>query len=98
MQDHGFRVIPVNPMESQVLGERCYASLVDVPGPVDFVDVFRRPEFCAEIAREAVSVGAKVLWLQQGVISAEARAIALNAGIDYVEDACVMAVHSRELE
>lgn len=97
MQEHGYRVVPVNPIEEEVLGERSYASLADVPGPVDFVDVFRRAEFCPDIAREAASVGARVLWLQQGVVSAEARAIASAAGIDYVEDACVMAVHRREM-
>jgi uncharacterized protein len=96
MQQHGYRIIPVNPMEREVLGECSYASLADVPDPLELVDVFRRSEFCADIAREAAAAGAKVLWLQEGVVSSEARAIAEAAGMDYVEDACVMAVHWRE--
>jgi uncharacterized protein len=97
MQEHGYRVIPVNPNETEILGERCYKSVDEVPRPVEFVDVFRRPEFCPDIAREAVAAGAKVLWLQLDVVSAEARAIAESGGVDYVENACVMAVHRREL-
>jgi uncharacterized protein len=97
MQDHGYRIIPVNPSEQQVLGERSYASLADVPGPVEFVDVFRRAEFCADIAREAVEAGAKVLWLQAGIVSDEARAVAKAAGMGYVEDDCVMVVHRDEV-
>jgi uncharacterized protein len=98
MQEHGYRIIPVNPSEQEVLGERAYPTLRDIPEQVEFVDVFRRPEFCAEIAREAAEVGAKVLWLQAGIISDEARAIAERAGIAYVEDDCVMVVHRAEVE
>ena len=97
MQEHGYRIVPVNPQESEVLGEKSYARLADVPDPIDLVDVFRRSEFCPDIAREAVAAGAKALWLQEGVVSAEARAIAEAAGMPYVEDACVMAVHRREI-
>jgi predicted CoA-binding protein len=93
MQQHGYRIVPVNPNETEVLGERCYPTLADVPGPVEFVDVFRRAEACPEVAREAVAKGAKVLWLQLGIVSPEARQIAEDAGIDYVEDRCVMVVH-----
>lgn len=96
MQDQGYRIIPVNPSEQEILGERCYSTLADVPGPIEFVDVFRRPEFCAEIAREAVTAGAKVLWLQLGIASPEARAIAEQGGLSYVEDRCVMVVHRDE--
>lgn len=95
MQDQGYRIIPVNPNEENVLGLTTYPDLASVPEPVDFVDVFRRPQFCADVAREAVAVGAKVLWLQQGIVSAEARKIAEDAGITYVEDRCVLAEHRR---
>ena len=97
MQEHGYRIIPVNPLEQEVLGERCYASLGDIPEPIEFVDVFRRAEFCPALAQEAVASGAQVLWLQEGVVSSEARAIAEQAGLTFVEDACVMAVHAGEL-
>ncbi len=93
MQREGYKIIPVNPTETEVLGERCYPSLAEVPGPVEFVDVFRRAESCPEVARDAVAKGAKVLWLQQGIVSPEARRIAEDAGLDYVEDRCVMVVH-----
>lgn len=95
MQAQGYRIIPVNPEEREVLGERCYPDLASVSAPVEFVNVFRRPQFCAEVARQAVAAGAKALWLQQGIVSPEARRIAEAAGLAYVEDACVMAVHRR---
>lgn len=95
MIEQGYTVIPVNPNEENVLGLKTYPDLASVPGPVDFVDVFRRPQFCADVAREAVAVGAKVLWLQQGIVSPEARRIAEEAGITYVEDRCVLAEHRR---
>jgi predicted CoA-binding protein len=97
MQEHGYRVIPVNPGETRILGEQCYASLDQVPQPVEFVDVFRRAEYCPDVARDAVAAGAKVLWLQQGIVSPESREIATSRGLDYVEDDCVMAVHRQEL-
>ena len=96
MQEHGYRIIPVNPLESEVLGERCYESLADVPDPIEFVDVFRRSEFCAEIAQAAADRGARVLWLQEGVVSPEAEAVAERSRMTFIEDACVMAVHMRE--
>jgi predicted CoA-binding protein len=86
----GKTVIPVNPTCRTVMGLACYPSLADVPGPVDLVNVFRRPEFCADVARDAVTVGAKGLWLQAGIYNEEAKAIARNAGIDYVEGRCIM--------
>jgi hypothetical protein len=95
MQAQGYRIIPINPEESEVLGEHCYPDLASVPEPVEFVNVFRRPQFCADVARAAVEVGAKAIWLQQGIVSPEARRIAEAAGLTYVEDACVMAVHRR---
>lgn len=92
----GFRVIPVNPNASEILGEKSYSTLLDVEEPVDVVQVFRPSDEAPEIARQAVQIGAKVLWLQLGITSAEARRIAEEAGIDYVEDRC-MANESRRL-
>jgi predicted CoA-binding protein len=91
----GYDVIPVRPDCDEVLGVRCVASLAEIDRPIDLVDVFRRPEHTPEIAREAVAVGAKALWLQLGVVSGEARRIAADAGLDYVEDACTAVVHRR---
>ncbi|HZQ38315.1 MAG TPA: CoA-binding protein, partial [Dehalococcoidia bacterium] len=79
----------------EVLGERCYPDLASVPEPIEFVNVFRRPQFCADVARAAVEAGAKAIWLQQGIVSPEARRVAEGAGLEYVEDACVMVVHRR---
>ncbi len=95
LQGAGYRCIPVNPNAGEVLGERCYPALGDVPEPVDFVDVFRRPEYCAAVAEDAVAIGTRALWLQLGVRSADARRIAVDAGLDYVEDACTLVVHRR---
>jgi hypothetical protein len=95
LQDAGYRCIPVNPNTGEVLGERCYPTLADVPEAVDFVDVFRRPEYCAAVAEDAVAIGARALWLQLGIRNADARRIAVEAGLDYVEDACTLVVHRR---
>jgi predicted CoA-binding protein len=95
LQRVGYRCIPVNPNADDVLGERCYPALADLPAPVDLVDVFRRAEYCADVAREAAAIGAPVLWLQLGLRSAEARDVAEEAGMEYVEDACTAVVHRR---
>ena len=96
--EHGYRVIPVRPRDcDEVLGVPCVASLAEIGEPVDLVDVFRRPEFCADVAREAVAAGAGALWLQLGIVSPEARRIASDAGVDYVEDLCTAIVHAQEL-
>jgi predicted CoA-binding protein len=97
MQEQGYRIIPVNPKHESVLGERCYARLEDIPEPVDMVDVFRRPEDVPPIAASAVAIGAKCLWQQLGVASAEADAIARAAGLDSVMDRCVKVEHARLL-
>jgi hypothetical protein len=90
----GYRVIPVRPLDcDDVLGVPCVASLAEVDEPIDLVDVFRREEALPGHAREAVEVGAKALWLQLGLRSREARRIATEAGLDYVEDACTAIVH-----
>ncbi len=90
MQRHGWRIIPVNPHADQILGEQVYRVLSDVPEQVGLVDVFRPAEQAADIARQAVAVGATALWLQLGIVSAEARAIAEGAGLLYVEDRCLI--------
>jgi predicted CoA-binding protein len=96
--DHGYRVIPVRPRDcDEVHGVPCVSSLREIDEPIDLVDVFRRPEATPDVAREAVAVGAKALWLQSGIVSDEARAIAEDAGLDYVEDACTKVVHQRHL-
>jgi len=92
--DVGYHVIPVRPADcDDVHGVPCVASLAQIEEPIDLVDVFRRPEFCAAHAREAVDAGAGALWLQVGIVSADARRIAAEAGLDYVEDACTKVVH-----
>ena len=90
MQRHGWRIIPVNPHEQTILGEPVYPTLADIPEPLGLVDVFRPSEDCAEIARQAVAAGAKALWLQLGIRSPEARRIAEDAGLRYVEDRCLI--------
>jgi predicted CoA-binding protein len=96
--DAGYRVIPVRPLDcDEVHGVRCVATLAEIDEPIELVDVFRRPEFCADHAREAVAAGAGTLWLQLGIESAEARGIAEEAGLDYVENACTMVVHRLHL-
>ncbi|WP_320065689.1 CoA-binding protein [Micromonospora sp. RTGN7] len=90
MQRHGWRIIPVNPTVDELFGERAYASLADIPHPVDLVDVFRPARDAIEVVREAVAIGAPAVWLQLGIVSAEARRIAEEAGIDYVEDRCLI--------
>jgi predicted CoA-binding protein len=94
LQSVGYRVIPVNPRETEVLGERAYPSLIDVPERIDIVDVFRRAEDTPSIADEAVTIGAKALWLQTGISSEEAAARATAGGLIVVMDTCIGATHS----
>ena len=89
----GYRVIPVRPHRTEILGIPCVDSVTDIEEPVDLVDVFRRAEFCPEVAEQAAAAGAKALWLQLGIVSPESRAIAERAGMDYVENACTAIVH-----
>jgi len=95
MQEHGYRVIPVNPMYDAVLGEKCYKSLRDIPEKVDIVDCFRKSEEIPSLADDAIAIGAKVLWMQLGVRNAAARAKAEAAGLQVVEDHCVKIEHAR---
>jgi predicted CoA-binding protein len=93
LQSVGKEVIPVNPNHRRVLGLKCYPSLEAVPGPIDVVDVFRRPEFCADVVRSALAAGARGVWLQTGIVNAEAERIAAGAGIDFVQDRCIKVEH-----
>lgn len=95
LQRHGYSIVPVNPNEQEILGEQCYASLSDIPFPVDIVDVFRQPEAVPPIAEEAVKIGAKAIWLQLGVISPAGVAIAEHGGLAVVMDRCIMVEHRR---
>jgi len=94
LQQRGFRIIPINPFADELFGERVYRSLSEVPVEIDIVDVFRPAKDAPEIARQAVAVGAKALWLQLDIRSDEARRIAEAAGMDYVEDECTAVVSS----
>jgi len=89
IQRHGWRIIPVNPHVTELFGEKAYPSLTDVPGPVDLVNVFRPAHDAVDVVREAVTTGAPAVWLQLGIASREARQIAEEAGIAYVEDRCI---------
>jgi predicted CoA-binding protein len=97
MQEHGYRIIPVNPRyaEAEILGEKCYPDLRSIPDPIDIVDVFRKPEDALPIALDAVAIGAKTLWLQIGVINEEARRHAEDAGLTVVMDRCVKIEYAR---
>lgn len=97
LQEHGYRIIPVNPKEVSVLGEASYPSLEAIPKEieVDVVDVFRRADDTPEVARDAVSIGAKVLWLQEGIVNEEAARIASEAGLDVIMGVCIQKVRQR---
>jgi uncharacterized protein len=95
MAAYGWRVIPVNPHADRLLGEQVYRRLADIPEPVDIVNVFRPSAEAPDIARQAVAIGAKALWLQLGIISAEARRIAADGGLLYVEDRCTAVERAR---
>jgi predicted CoA-binding protein len=97
LQRHGYRVVPVNPRAEEILGERSYSSLADIPFRVDVVDVFRQPDAVPAIAEEAVAAAAGALWLQFGVISFEGAAIADRAGLPIVMDRCLKVEHARYL-
>jgi predicted CoA-binding protein len=97
LQSKGYRIIPVNPNETEILGETCYPSLLDVPEQVDVVDVFRRARHTPEIAEQAVAIGAKVLWLQDGIVDDDARRIAEDAGMTVIMGVCIR-TEKRRLE
>jgi uncharacterized protein len=93
MQANGYRIIPVNPHESEVLGETAYSSLDDVPGPFEIVDIFRRPEYVPDIVEAAIRKGAKVIWMQESVIHEAAADRARQAGLEVVMDRCILKEH-----
>jgi predicted CoA-binding protein len=96
MQSVGYRIIPVNPLCLEILGERCYPDLLSIPEPVDMVNIFRKSEDCLPIAQDAVKIGAKSIWLQQGVINQEAYDYAQSKGLEAVMDKCLMIEHMRQ--
>ncbi len=95
MQEHGYRVVPVNPAYTEVLGETCYPSLKDIPFKIDMVDCFRKSEEIGPLADDAIAVGARTLWMQLGVINDAAATRAREAGLDVVMDRCVKIEHAR---
>jgi predicted CoA-binding protein len=95
MQSRGYRIIPVNPNETEVLGEKAYATLEEIPGHVDIVDVFRRSEFVPEIVDAAIRIGATGVWMQEGVVHEAAAARARAAGLEVVQDHCILKEHRK---
>ena len=95
MQSHGYRIIPVNPHETSVLGEKAYAQLEDVPDEIDLVDIFRRSAEAGQHVEEAISIGAPAVWLQEGVIDEPAARRALEAGLSVVMDLCILKEHMK---
>lgn len=93
--EHGYDIIPVRPGGGEILGRAVFASLREIPRPVDIVDVFRRSEDCEEIARDAVAIGAKALWLQEDVVSPAAAEIATDAGLLFAMDTCIKKMHAK---
>jgi predicted CoA-binding protein len=97
LQAHGYRIIPVNPVVTSVLGERSYPALADIPEPIDVVDIFRKPEAVGPIVVEAIAAGAKVVWMQLGVVNEDAAAGARDGGLQVVMDRCIKIEHRRLL-
>lgn len=97
MQSVGYRIVPVNPHESEVLGEKAFATLDEVPGAVDIVNIFRQPQFVPEIVDAAIRIGAKGVWMQEGVIHEEAAQRARAAGLEVVMDRCILKEHRKML-
>jgi hypothetical protein len=95
MQSHGYRIIPVNPNETSVLGEKAYPALEDIPEPADVVVVFRRSDFVPEVVASAIRKGAKVVWMQEGVIHEEAAQRAREAGLIVIQDRCILKEHAK---
>lgn len=95
MQSAGYRIIPVNPNETEVLGEKCYPRLEDIPKTekIEIVDIFRRSEFIPPVVDSAIAVGAKVIWMQQGIANVAAAAKARDTGLVVIEDACILIEH-----
>ena len=97
LQSAGYRIIPVNPNEREVLGEKCYARLEDVPEKMDIVDIFRRSELVPEVVESAIRIGAKAVWMQEGVVHEEAARRAREAGLEVMMDRCILKEHRARL-
>jgi uncharacterized protein len=97
MQTHGYRIIPVNPQADEVLGEKSYSSLLDVPEPIDIVDIFRRSEFVPEIVDQAIQLKARAIWMQEGVVHEAAAEKARKAGLLVIMDSCILKEHRARL-
>lgn len=95
LKEQGYKIIPVNPMEKEILGEICYPDLASIPEPVDVVDIFRRSEEVLLIVEEAIKIGAKAVWMQEGVVNGEAAARAREAGLLVIMDECMLKEHQR---
>jgi len=95
MQMHGYRIIPVNPNETEILGEKAFPSLEEIPEHIDIVDIFRRPECVPEIVDAAIRIGAKGVWMQEGVVNNEAAGKARAAGLEVVMDKCILKEHRK---
>jgi predicted CoA-binding protein len=95
LKKSGYRIIPVNPEETEILGEKCYPTLESVPEPIDIVDIFRRPEFVPAIVESAIAIGAKAVWMQEGVVNEQAAERAEQAGLAVVLDRCILKDHRR---
>ena len=93
--DHGYRIIPVNPNYDEILGQKCYPDLASIPHPVDIVDLFQRQETTPDYARQAIEIGARVLWLQLGIVNHDAMKLAEEANMDFVMDKCIKIEHGR---
>jgi len=98
LKEHGYKVIPVNPNEDTILGERCYPSLMSIDEQVDVVDIFRRSEDVAEIVDEAITIGARVVWMQEGVVNERAAKKARDAGLEVIMDMCMMKEHRKMMK
>jgi uncharacterized protein len=95
MQSAGYRIIPVNPSETEVLGEKAYARLEDVPEKIDIVDIFRRPEHVPEVVESAIKIGARAIWMQEGVVNEAAAERAKQAGLFVIQDSCILKEHAK---
>lgn len=95
LQEHGYKIFPVNPGLDEALGEKCYPSLLEIPEEIEVVDIFRRPEFIDAIVDEAIKKGAKVIWMQTGIINENAAQKALDAGLQVVMDRCMKTEYNR---
>lgn len=94
LQKAGYTIIPVNPGQSEILGEKCYQSLLEIPEEIDIVDIFRRPEDVGPVVDQAIKIGAKVVWMQEGIVNEEAAAIARAAGLTVIMDRCLKVDHA----